>query len=109
MYKDQKELKEYYDEKYVGSDFEYDLKSVVDRIYNIMDVFKHEQNARLLDLGCGRGLFAKVFHDSGIKNVFAVDFSISGLAYCKRNYQGVMPVNADAFYMPFKENSINNA
>lgn len=69
----------------------------------IVNLFKGQQNLRILDIGCGNGMFTAPL--AGKHQVVGVDVSTNMLRLAKMNLH--RPVNALAEALPFADNSFD--
>jgi ubiquinone/menaquinone biosynthesis C-methylase UbiE len=66
------------------------------------------ENISAIDLGCGTGRHLKMLHETGIKQIIGLDYSMNGLKICKEIYP-VPLVQADNSYLPFIDASFDIA
>ena len=71
----------------------------------IVDLFAGRENLRILDVGCGNGLFTEPLNERN--QVFGIDVSIGMLSLAGQN--GTVPIRALAEKLPFKDNSFDGA
>ena len=73
------------------------VRATVDWICSTLDLGK---GARLLDIGCGPGLYCRQFARRGLL-VTGVDFSVSSIAYARAHAPGVTFVHGDYLEMDY--------
>jgi SAM-dependent methyltransferase len=71
-------------------------------VRSLLGKHKIPKGARLIDVGCGNGLYADMFAQQGLR-VTAVDLSEAAIEYAKRTRQGnVEWIAGDALTLPFE-------
>jgi len=76
------------------------LKCTIDLIKNR----KSESKSKLLDLGCGQGLFTNAFkREFPNYDVYGLDHSITAIEYASSNFSNIDFVVADAYHPPFED------
>jgi ubiquinone/menaquinone biosynthesis C-methylase UbiE len=65
------------------------------------------QKSSVLDVGCGRGYWSKLFYECGAGRVVGVDISSVGLEIARREVPGAEFIQADAENMPGDKNSFD--
>jgi 2-polyprenyl-3-methyl-5-hydroxy-6-metoxy-1,4-benzoquinol methylase len=77
------------------------------RLNCTIDLVKNQgttPNLRLLDLGCGQGLFTNAFKkEFKYYDVYGLDHSITAIEYASSNFGEIDFVVADAYYPPFED------
>lgn len=92
---DEKEIyEEYYKIEYKGEDYKKDsnfefLSEIYEineqRVYFLKKLLKERKDFKLLDIGCGSGLFLKACVDNGFK-VYGIDLSINAINFAKESF-----------------------
>jgi len=72
------------------------------RIEEFLRYLRPERNKRVLEIGCGTGVFTACFYENGLRPV-AVDISYDLLKKAKDQSPHVVFIQADAENLPFKE------
>jgi len=71
----------------------------------IVNLFEGREQLRILDVGCGNGLFTKPLNDKN--QVFGIDVSTSMLSLARQN--GTVSIRSLAEKLPFKDSSFDGA
>jgi SAM-dependent methyltransferase len=70
-------------------------------VRSLLDKFDVPEGARLIDIGCGNGLYADMFAQQGLR-VSAVDLSDAAIGYAKQHRNATVDwIAADALTLPF--------
>jgi len=63
---------------------------------------------RILDIGCGQGAFTRALQQrSELSEMIGLDISLSQIPIEAKRYNTIEFVNADANFLPFKDNSFD--
>jgi 2-polyprenyl-3-methyl-5-hydroxy-6-metoxy-1,4-benzoquinol methylase len=77
------------------------------RLNYTIDLIKNhnsESKLKLLDLGCGQGLFTNSFKNEFTNyDVYGLDHSITAIEFANSNFDNIDFVVADAYYPPFED------
>ncbi len=76
------------------------------RLLNVSDFLGDVQGKRVLDLGCGIGVFSRLAAEKGAR-VVSTDYSKAALDYCARTAPEARRVLHHAEHLPFKERSFD--
>src|SRR5690606_13470003 len=63
----------------------YSSRMAEEKWFEKINTYVDVQGKRILDLGCGGGIYTKVFAESGAREVTAMDFSAEMLQAAKEN------------------------
>jgi len=76
------------------------------RIEFFFDVIKNSKVKKIIDVGCGAGLNAKIFSEKGF-DVSSIDVSENAINAAKNQYTGLSFAVAGADSIPFPEKSFD--
>ncbi len=80
-----------------------------DRVYiQLLCSFLPQLNqSSVLDVGCGRGYWSKLFYNCGVGHVVGIDISAVGLDIARREVSDVEFILADAKHLELRKNSFD--
>jgi ubiquinone/menaquinone biosynthesis C-methylase UbiE len=95
-----------YDDLYRKKDF---VHFKQDHIYiqKLCSFLMDPQNSTVLDVGCGRGYWSKLFQECGIGRVIGIDISSVGLDIARRECEGIEFFLEDAKHLKFKNKTFD--
>jgi ubiquinone/menaquinone biosynthesis C-methylase UbiE len=95
-----------YDEMYRKNDF---VHFKQDRIYirKLCSFLADPGQSSVLDVGCGRGYWTRLFQEGGIGRVVGIDISQIGLEAARREVPGAEFIEADARHLQFADKSFD--
>jgi SAM-dependent methyltransferase len=99
-------MKSYYDEFYSQKDF---IHFQQDKVYiqHLCSFLPELSQSSVLDVGCGRGYWSKLFYECGVGHVVGIDISSVGLEIARRAAPGVEFILADARNLQFIKNTFD--
>jgi ubiquinone/menaquinone biosynthesis C-methylase UbiE len=96
----------YYDDFYNKKDF---IHFKQDRTYVqlLCSFLPDPTNSSVLDVGCGRGYWSKLFHECGVGEVVGIDISYVGLNIARQESPAVKFILANANHLQFEDKTFD--
>ena len=80
------------------------LNERLKKYIEIIQALNLSKNIKILDAGCGPATYCRALKELGYQNIIGVDYSWSVLKKAKEKNYGIEYINADIYYLPFKQN-----
>jgi len=84
-----------------------DIKELEKIVMHIIEKLEIKGNDRVLDAGCGSGIFTSILEGLTGADITGMDFSIRHLEIMRKKHIHIEPVTGDVTALPFKEDSFD--
>jgi SAM-dependent methyltransferase len=104
---DAQEVLSYYDRFYTSDDFKYYPEGITKKLFRGIFAKCHISSpGKILDVGCGTGLYCKIFNEMGFQPT-GLDFSKTAIGKAKQKYPNLEFLVGDALNLPFGPSSFD--
>lgn len=84
-----------------------DVKELEKIVIHIIEKLQIKESDKVLDAGCGSGIFTSILKELTGADIIGMDFSIRHLEIMRKKNNPVVPVAGDVIALPFKSHSFD--